>query len=444
MAIDIIGKEMRRPREYLADTLPDGWERTTQRICDSARLYLLRHPVYKLFSGVLVCGSFTVTEREPTAATDGWNVWINPRIVLEAHRAGKGYLAAILLHEALHKVLAHCTPSPLMVLSRAAADRHAGSKEAGEDFFAWALDKVVNTFIQQLSAEAESIPGIKDHIQLKLPYWGVAPDPKMYGWSTKQVIDWAANNQVKPGNGEGGGYGMCFDKHIAGSKNVPATAQSVIQKEVQMAVVASSLSGEARGRGVGKGGLNALLGALQAPRISYLQHLRTFLRGTKVPGNDFSTWARVSRRHLASGMLMPGTARMSAGPLAVIFDSSASTRSDWTRYASEMQGLINEIKPSEVHVLMVDRRVANHEVLRGRKLSDIQHMTVRGGGGTALEEGFYYLKEKQIKVEAVVVFTDGETSWPTQEDLTCPTIWVITDSFLKAPVGSTINLNPYL
>lgn len=439
---------MRPPSEFLKDELPIDWKTKTRRMCDGARIYLLCHPVYKLFSGVLVCGSFSITEDVETAVTNGWDVQINPRMVLEARKAGMGYLAAILLHEALHKVLAHCTESQLMLLSRAAANRIAGSEESGKELFAWAVDKVVNTFIYQLSDEASSIPRINEFIELKLPNWCVQPDPAMFGWSTKQVIDWAANNLFGTGGTRtGNGYaGICFDKHQIGSKKVPENAQSVIQKEVQMAATTAAINGEGRGRkrGTGRGGLDTLLGALFAPRISYLQHLRTFLRGTKVAGNEFSTWSRVDRRHLASGMLMPGTAKMSAGPLTLVFDSSGSTRSEWTRYASEMQGLINELKPSEVHVLMTGTQVERHEVLRGRKLADIQSMTVRYGGGTALESAFRYIKEHKIKSEAIVVFTDGETSWPTQEEVTAPLLWVITNTAIKAPVGVTINLNPYL
>lgn len=444
MKIQMVGKDMRPPNEFLQDALPVGWEATTKRMCDGARIYLLRHPVYKLFSGVLVCGSFSITESVRTAETDGWNVRINPRMVLEARKAGTGYLAAILLHEALHKVLAHCTESQLMLLSRAAADRIAGSREKGADLFAWAVDKVVNTFIHQLDEETASIPKIGEHINLMLPDWAVTPDPTMYGWSTKQVIDWAGN-QSRSG-GQGGPGGICFDVHTVGSKKVPEQAQAVIQKEVQMAATASALSGEGRGRGRGKGrgGLDTLLGALFAPRISYLQHLRAFLRGTKVAGRDFSTWSRVDRRHIASGLLMPGMAQMSSGSLVLVFDSSGSTQSEWTRYASEMQGLINELKPSEVHVLMTGTRVERHDVLRGRKLSDIQSMTVRYGGGTALESAFEYMIENRIKCEAVVVFTDGETSWPTPEQVKAPLLWVITSTSIQAPVGITINLNPYL
>jgi predicted metal-dependent peptidase len=64
---------------------------------------------------------------------------------------------------------------------------------------------------------------------------------------------------------------------------------------------------------------------------------------------------------------------------------------------------------------------------------------VHGGGGTDPRCVATYLKEKQIKPDAIVMLTDGEIhNWGNWES---PILWVISnDTKITAPVGKTINL----
>jgi len=51
---------------------------------------------------------------------------------------------------------------------------------------------------------------------------------------------------------------------------------------------------------------------------------------------------------------------------------------------------------------------------------------------------FDHITKNNIKPEAIVILTDGLTSWPNS--IPCPTLWAITEDHIDAPIGTTIRL----
>ena len=68
----------------------------------------------------------------------------------------------------------------------------------------------------------------------------------------------------------------------------------------------------------------------------------------------------------------------------------------------------------------------------------MQSLKVKGGGGTDGSVLFDYLRDKGIKPDAIVQFTDGYVGEWGHTDV--PTLWAITTE-LSAPFGTSIHLN---
>jgi hypothetical protein len=71
-----------------------------------SHISIMQHKKFCAFSGVLACGSVSVTDEVPTAATDGWNVKYNEKFV-EKFLATDPELRFVVLHEAVHKAYRH-------------------------------------------------------------------------------------------------------------------------------------------------------------------------------------------------------------------------------------------------------------------------------------------------------------------------------------------------
>ena len=138
---------------------------------------------------------------------------------------------------------------------------------------------------------------------------------------------------------------------------------------------------------------------------------------------------------------MPSTISESMGPLVVGIDTSGSLgERELASFLSEVIGLCNNVSPELLHLIEVDAKVQNHEVFDrdgfGRLASK---RSLKGGGGTDMRVIFKHIEDNNIKPEAVIVLTDGETPFPAE--VKYPTLWAITSKHITSPVGSTIHID---
>ena len=120
------------------------------------------------------------------------------------------------------------------------------------------------------------------------------------------------------------------------------------------------------------------------------------------------------------------------------FDTSGSVFNspEMTRFVSEITTIIEQVKPSKVHVIYWDTAVAGHQTFEDGQFA-VQNLKPKGGGGTDGSVLFQFLRKKKIKPDAIVQFTDGYVgSWGKTD---VPTLWAITTD-IKAPFGTTIHL----
>ena len=381
-----------------------------------AHISIMNHKKFCAFAGILACGKTTVSTDVPTAATDGWDVTYNPEFIAE-HMATDPELRFLILHESMHKAYAH------MRVWRHLHDENAMLANIAADYF-------VNLSLH----DTDDNEGF-----VKMPKVGIPPEPKYRGWSVQQIYN-DLKQQAQDGGGdnpddpdEGGG----FDKHDwNGAKGKSVEQMQKESDEIGRALRQGEIIRKKRA-GKGAGGADGLFGELLVPKIDWRKVLREFVTET-CSGRDESTWRRPNRRYLSQDVYMPSMVSTTMTELVVGFDTSGSVFSgqEMTRFVTEINTIIEQVKPSRVHVIYWDTEVAGHQTFDDGQFA-VQNLKPKGGGGTDGAVLFDYLRSKNIKPDAIVQFTDGYVGSWGQSDV--PTLWTITTD-LVAPWGTTIRV----
>ena len=242
--------------------------------------------------------------------------------------------------------------------------------------------------------------------------------------------------------GEGGAEG--FDEHgWNDAQELPKEEQDALQKEIDHAMRRGEA--EAKRCGAGKGDIPAEVGQLLRPQINWKDALREFITQSCTSKDD-STYRRLNRRFHALDLIMPTTFGENLGHIVACADLSGSMwmgdPSPMRKILSEFVGVVRQVNPEHVDLLYWDTQVTGHEEYkRGDYESIANAMRPRGGGGTDPSCDPVYLKEKGIKPDCIVVFTDGHvfnqwgTNWPA------PVLWVIVENpSVMAGVGKTVHV----
>jgi len=385
-----------------------------------AHIAIMQHKKFCAYSGVLACGKVTVGDAVPTAATDGWNVIYNPKFI-EEHMPHDPELRFLVLHEATHKAYRH------MVTWKALHEENARLANIAADFF-------VNLTLHDTD-DGEGF--------IKMPAIGVPVEPKYRGWSVNMIYA-DLKKQLDEQDGEGGGGqgdngdGSGMDEHDWNGNEAngdPAKEQQQAD-EIQRAIRQGEIMRK-KLAGKGAGADDGIFGDLMAPKIDWKKVLREFITET-CAGRDESSWRKPNRRYLGMDVYMPTMVGTTMTELVIGFDTSGSIfgGDEMTRFVSEIKTIIEDVKPSKVHVIYWDTRVAGHQTFEEGQFA-VQDLKVKGGGGTDGSVLFDYLRDKNINPQAIVQFTDGYVGDWGRSDV--PTLWAIT-SDLVAPFGTSIKV----
>jgi len=373
-----------------------------------AHIAIMQHKEFCAMSGILACGKVKVTTDVPTAATNGWDVSYNPDFI-EEHMKDDASLRLLVLHEAMHKAYRHLTVWKYLSKQNARLANIA-------------MDHFVNLSLMDTDAGSGF---------LKMPNVGIQPEPKYRGWSVLQI--YTDLEDEDDDNGGGGNEGM--DEHdFDGAGDLPTEQE--MEDEIGRAIRQGEMIRKQRGKD-GTGGADGMFGDLLAPKIDWRKALREFVTET-CSGRDESSWARPNRRFLADDVYMPSMMGVTLRELVVGFDTSGSIfgGSEMTRFVTELTSIIDMVKPSKVHVVYWDTAIVGHQQFDDGQFA-VADLKPKGGGGTDGSVLFDYLREKNIKPNAIIQLTDGYVGEWGHTDV--PTLWAITTD-IKAPFGTTIRL----
>ena len=392
---------------------------TIERRLQKARTaLLLDHP----FFGSLL---FRLKGREnrsiKTMATDGISLFYNPDFVNTLNAAK---LCGVLAHEVLHPGLQH----------------HL--RRSGRDLRRWneACDYAINPILLDAG--------------LHLPE-GVLVDDRFREMSAEQIYnqllaeaeqeqggpddgletegDGIASPDASPGDSgppsapvTEGGIGQVLDAPVA-SEELPTFEEQA--REWSVAVNQAVTIAKQAGK-VPAGMKRSLDGAAEAT-VDWRELLRRAWSET-TPA-DYS-WMRPNRRHLWTGLYLPGVVREGVGEVAIAVDCSGSVNSRQLRlFEAEVRSIVEDQRPQRVYVLYFDAIVHKVETFEaGNRVS----LNPVGGGGTEFGPCFEWLDEHGVRPQTLVFLTDLYGSFPDAEP-PYPVLWASTGG-RKVPFGQVI------
>jgi len=393
-----------------------------ERKVQKAKITLMRDPRFALWSGILMVGRTSVVDNMPTACTNGRDEKYGRKFVAELKEPELNF---VVLHENLHKAFRHLT-----TWKKLHDENHRLANAA--------CDYVINLKLKDLDPTERTIamPRFKDGKHKGQPMGLV--DEKYRGLNAKQVFDLLKQEQQSNGSGKGSGEGSGgedgegdadgegFDEHDwDGAREMTDGEKKELEREIDQAIRQGVMAHQ-KIAGTGAGDLDRDLLDLLEPKVDWREMLREFVKST-CHAKDTSSWRRVNRRFLSTGTYMPSLIGEKVGHLVIGVDTSGSVgQEELSGFLTEVKGIAEEVKPSQVDLIYWDSRVAGHEEYTENMIGDIINSTKpRGGGGTSPSCVSEYLKDKRIAPECVIMLTDGYVGSDWGRDWTAPVLWAI-------------------
>ena len=384
------------------------------RRLSKVKISIMRNPKFALWSGLMTVGKTKVDDDCPTASTNGRDETYGRDFI---KTLDDKELAFVVLHETMHKAYKHLTTWKKL------HDEDATLANA-------ACDYVINLQLVDMdkSQQVLAMP-VRDGKPIGLV------DEKYRGMNAKQVFDLLKEEYPEGGGGSG------FDDHDwEGAQELSEAEKQALEKEIDQAI-RQGMVAHAKQNGKSMSDMAREFGELTEPEVDWREQLREFVTAT-CSAKDASSWRRVNRRYLGSDVYMPSLIGERVGHLVIGVDTSGSIGgAELNDFMSEVKGLADLVHPEKVDLIYWGSSVVQHEEYSHNDLDGlIQSTQPKGGGGTDPDCMAQYLKEKNIKPEAIVVLTDGYVpNWGFGWE--SPTLWVVANNKgVTADNGKTIHI----
>ena len=397
---------------------------TPERKLKKVVIDLMRNPLFADMSGIFMMGTKAIQDDIPTAATNGRDE-IYGRDFIDALSIPE--VAFVVVHESFHKMYRHLTTWKKLW-------------DENPRLANMACDYVINLEIVERDPQGTVVA---------MPQKDGKPvgliDRRFKGMNTKQVFDiLKREEEEEDGEGSGGGgNGEGMDQHDwEGANDLTKEEKEELAKQVDQAIRQGMIAAQ-KMHGKGAGGMSREMSDILEPKVDWREQLREFVSAT-CAGRDYSSWRKPNRRFLSSDTIMPSLVGERVGNIIIGCDTSGSiTNEDHARNLSETDAILSVVTPDKLHIIYWDHTVAGHEIYDDSTRSSFRTSTKPvGGGGTDPSYMEAYLKEKDIKADCIIMFTDGYVpNWGTDWNGS-PILWVITGGgTMTAGTGKTIHIN---
>lgn len=387
---------------------------TAEQRLTRAHLRIVNHIKHCAIGGVVMFGQTEVVDNIPTARTNGFRVEYGRKFIDAMTDAE---LRFIVLHENYHKAFRHITTW-----------RHLYKEDP--ELANEACDHVINLKLTAIDAG-------DGFIEMPEKFPGCC-DPRFTGMDSGEVFRILKQEKERgQGGGEGGGP-PGFDEHDwEGEESMTPDEREKIAQQIDQALRQGAILAAKRGSGGDR-----TFAKILEPKVNWREALREFVTST-CAGRDMSTWRKVNRRFVSSGMYLPGCISEAVGRVLVGVDTSGSIGGrELQEFMSEVVGVAKQVNPEVLDLVYWDTRVAAHEKYGVHELDGLETKTKpAGGGGTSPSCITAYMNAQNIKPECAIILTDGYVgsdwggAWP------CPVLFVICGgNKVVAPVGKTIHI----
>lgn len=206
--------------------------------------------------------------------------------------------------------------------------------------------------------------------------------------------------------------------------NAPGTTEAegaAVRRDVAHAIKKQ----KANGRGHTPGGWDVWADTqLEAPKVRWQDRLHAIARQaiTRCRGDRLTTYRRLSRSSIVNNcaVIKPSTYEI-VPTVVVVVDTSGSMghgrASRLESALSEAEGILklNKVKG---YFLDCDANVYG----KAQDVKSVRGARVSGGGGTNMRVGVLAAKKQKVKPDIIVLLTDGDTPWPSAEEVKGTTI----------------------
>jgi len=398
---------------------------TSLRIQKARTTLILDHP---FFGSLLFRLKGHECQSIPTMATDGVSLFYNPDFVETLNAAT---LAGTLAHEVMHPALHH----------------HV--RRSGRDPKRWnvACDFAINPLLVDAG--------------LSLPD-GVLIDNRFRGMSAEQIYNLLESesepeqdSEKEGGDDESGGEESKDEASSGGDSNEPSApvteggigqvldapqrdasqpdkeTPTIEEQAREWDVAVNQATTVARRAGKVPAGLNRTLEGAAEAAVNWRELLRRLWSDTIAA--DYS-WMRPNRRHIWTGLYLPGVIRDGVREIAIAVDCSGSVNArQLALFEAEVRSILEGQRPERVYVLYFDAVVQKVETYEAGQRIDLNPV---GGGGTEFGPCFQWLDDRGIRPQTLVFLTDLYGSFPPLGPA-YPVLWASTGS-QKAPFGEVI------
>ena len=359
-------------------------------LCPFFGRLLLRLPI-----GYAECG---------TAYTDMKSIVFDPSF---AESLGDRELELVLLHEALHCVLYHCTRG----------------RELRHHTFNIACDIVVNSLALEILGASDMDVGGQ-------PVMHLAPDGREGKEYTAERVYEMLLERGTPLED----LFSRLDTHSVW-KDIDTWTDEVWDTYVREAM------GKYGTEGLTESVRRGLNGANHTPKVDWKQLLHDFIQHNR---GDY-LFTRPDRR-FQGDILMPSFIDNVAGDdvegLWVLVDTSASISDDKLNASfSEIRSAALQLDRVEGLLSFFDDKV--NEPQPFDSIETLDKITPVGVGGTSFKRIFKYLEEEFTELPtAIIILTDGEADYPDEDAaLGVPVMWIVIDSEEEPPWGVVVHID---
>ena len=364
---------------------------------------LLRHP----FFGNLATRLELVDASEwcATLATDGRKFYYNVAFVdkLTPKNAEFGFA-----HEVLHNVF-----------------DHMGRRDGRDP----KLSNIAADFAVNQILKDERIGEVPDFIK-------IFQDNKYRGWSYEQIYADLEEKAIKidlsqlgelldehlDGEGDEGDSNGNGDQEGNGKGRPKLTAEEkkAIRDEIKEAMVSAAQSA---GAGKIPAGVARLIKDFTEPKMDWRELLRMNIQS--ILKSNF-TFSRPNRKSQMCGAILPGMMNEETIDVCCAIDMSGSISDKQAKdFISEVKGIMDEYVDFKLRLWCFDTDVYNLAEFSADNADDIMSYECKGGGGTAFEANFEFMKDNDIEPKRFIMFTDGYPCGSWGDENYCETLFII-------------------
>ncbi len=240
------------------------------------------------------------------------------------------------------------------------------------------------------------------------------------------------------GNGQGNGQedhkgcGSCADgvkkEWEKGGPNKKDGGVDDMRKKIIQKQVAEDVKQHAKSRGNVPADWERWADDVLDPQVNWKDELNTLVRNVvanKYGSSDYSF--NVPARREYGDVISPSLVEPFVKTCFIIDTSGSMGESELSKALAEVNAIVKSVD-GQIDVICADSDVGAYH----KNVRDINEVKLIGGGGTSMVTAINRANEED-KYDGIIVFTDGYTDFPSEEEVVCPTIFCITEGDIEAP-----------